>query len=183
MNWFTKGWWKFWQVDTEPKTLEILRKHEHLISKYTEIDVKESKGIGEPVIAIVKSFKEKGRWKITEQQDPFARWSYDSKYVFTVEDSVTGERYKMCSNGYTCLGSGRYAYRIRFPKAMSTWYLPFWMTEAEKKYVCESFEVISNRVAERIQLVEDRYRTKDNKQAKVNQDKERQRLISLYCKE
>lgn len=141
------------------------------------------KDISEPVISIVKSFKEKGRWKITEQQDPFGRWSYNSKYVFTAEDSVTGERYKMCSNSYTCLGSGRYCYIIRFPKGLSTWYFPSWMTEAEKKYVCETFEVISNKVAERIQLVEDRYRTKDEKQAKVNQDKERQRLMNLYCKE
>jgi len=142
-------------------------------------------GISEPVWSIVKTFKEKGRWKITDQTDPYNLGFSKSYYSFSVEDTKTGESYTMRSTNYIWMNVswGRWRNNIRFPKGMVSHYLPSWMTETEKKYVCESFEAISNKVAGRIELVMDRYNTKDEKKVKINQDKERNRLMSLYCGE
>lgn len=160
------------------------KKDEEVIAPSRQRDNRPA-NISEPVISIVESFKEKGRWRITDQSDPYSIGFSKCYYSFSVKDTVTDEIYTMQSGSYIWLNTGwcRYRNNIRFPKSMVHGCLPSWMTEAEKKYVCERFEIISNKVAARIQLVEDRYRTKDEKQAKVNQDKERQRLMSLYCKE
>lgn len=143
-----------------------------------------TKDISEPVISIVESFKERGRWVISSADNPFQVRHYGSGYKFIAEDKVTGEKYNLTSPNYIYLHT-RFGVKhmIRFPYGASRSTLPSWMTKEEKEYVAKAFEKISAKVKERFQLAEDRSLSKDEKQAKVNQDKERQRLMSLYCKE
>lgn len=139
--------------------------------------------VGEPVRAIVKSFKEKGRWKVAPNFDFWSLNPYKCSTTFSVEDTKTGERYTITSDSYIyCYGTfGRSP--IVFPWKISKYGLPSWMTEGEKKFVVEELNAISASVKERLTLVEDRKCTRDQKQAKVNQEKERNRLMALYCKD
>lgn len=146
-------------------------------------DNKRKSDISEPVISIVKSLKERGRWKITDQAHPLSSTAWYGRYSFTAVDTVTGESYSLSATGQHYLTKWSYRNWVVFPKGLDQFSLPSWMNESERKYVCDEFDKISYRVAERFKVVEDRQRTKDEKQAKVNQDKERQRLMNLYCKE
>lgn len=139
--------------------------------------------ISEPVISIVKSFKEKGRWKFLDSPDLHKLGYLGTFYSFSVKDTVTDEVYHLASKSQYYCFSGMWRCRAKvFPKNLEAATLPSWMTDQEKDYVVQVFEGVSLRVSERFKAVEDRQRSKDEKQAKVNQDKERQRLMNLYCK-
>lgn len=138
-------------------------------------------GIGEPVIAVVKSFKEKGRWKIESDlysQERTAVYSWKNYHIYTITDTKTRESYEIKSSY-----SVYYNHTRVFPSNLNAHSLPTWMSNEEKQYVKETFDKISEEIQCRVTVVEDRKRSKSEKLAKVNQDKERQRLINLYCKE
>lgn len=136
--------------------------------------------ISEPVISIVKSFSEKGRWKIKNDAHPLEANKYGSGYSFTVRDTKTGEVYNIKSKCYVNLYINYSKYML-FPQKLNTFNLPSWMTEEERLYVVEAVDALTEKVNQRFKVIEDRQKSKDNKQAKVNQDKERQRLMDIYC--
>ena len=140
--------------------------------------------ISEPVISIVESFKEKGRWKVDSKEQCTTSF-HKSSIRFIVTDTKTGEIYNISCNNYIVLyphqGLTSSTYKIvRFPKDINFYSLSSWMTKAEKDYVWQAVENISKSVEQRMLLISDRKKSKDEKQAKVNQDKERQRLVKLY---
>lgn len=141
--------------------------------------------ISEPVISIVKSLREKGRWKLLDAHDLYKiGYTSISFYSFSVKDTVTDEIYHLASENQHYCFSGMWPCRAKvFPYKLNKHSLPSWMTEYEKNYVVQEFDQISTHVSERFKAVEDRRVTRDKKQAKINQDKERQRLMSIYCKE
>lgn len=150
-----------------------------------KFDVK-LKDVSEPVISIVESFKEKGRWKVEsiDQDTNFRK----SSVRFIITDTKTDEIYNISCNNYIvlypCQGLISNTYKIvRFPKDINFYSLPSWMNKPEKDYVWQAVENISRSVEQRMLLISDRKKNKDEKQAKINQDKERQRLMSIYCKE
>lgn len=145
------------------------------------------KDISEPVISIVESFKEKGRWKVDSKEEDTVSFR-KSSIRFIVTDTETGEIYNISCDNYLVLypsqGLISSTYKIvRFPKDINFYSFPSWMTKPEKEYVWQAVENISKSVEQRMLLISDRKKNKDEKQAKVNQDKERQRLMDLYCKE
>lgn len=143
--------------------------------------IKDSK-ISEPVYAIVKTFDEKGRWKAHKMFDYLSVNPYKSTYNFVFEDTVTGEKYDIRSK-YSHWSFIGYHKQLAFPEGVLSHYLPSWMTQAEKDYVISEIEKRGKIFEERVNRIEDRKHKKSEAKAKVNQDKERQRLMKLYCKE
>ena len=141
------------------------------------------KDISEPVLSIVKTFSEKGRWKISHQGNPIMVNLYNQNWSFTITDTKTEEVYHLASRSYYSSFSGLFPYMyLCFPRELMIHTLPSWMTHTEKTYVYEEFEKISKQVGARMEMIEDRRKTKDEKQAQVNKDKERARLKGVYCK-
>ena len=140
--------------------------------------------ISEPVYAIVKTFDEKGRWRVKSNFDPWVSPSYYKRlYSFTVTDNTTEEEYNLYSDGFYYTDVFGLFSRTMFPYGVSKHYMPTWMTEAEKDYVVSEIEEWGKVWNERFKRIEDRKHKKSEAKAKVNQDKERQRLMKLYCKE
>ena len=143
--------------------------------------VKPPKGISEPVLSIVKTFSEKGRWKVTPCFDIFKISLHRELPRFTVTDTSTGETFDLYSNTYF------YHYTTRFqfvvPDKVVRWGMPTWMTPVEGEYMKDVIQGYMEGVNERFKVLKDRSESKDQKQSKVNQDKERNRLMNLYCGE
>ena len=137
--------------------------------------VKPPSNISEPVLSIVKTFSEKGRWKVTMIGDHGIRFCHQP-YYFNAVDTVTGESYKVSSPSY--LWS---AHLKELPDEIRSSGLPTWLTLEEKKFVIESVNNILLSIKARLEAVNDRVLSKDQKQTKANQDKERNRLMDLYC--
>lgn len=150
--------------------------------KDVEEFIKDSK-ISEPVYAIVKTFDEKGRWKIKSNFDPWCCTPYKCAYSFTATDTITKEEYTLYSDGFYWTEVFGLFSRTMFPCRVTKHYMPTWMTEAEKDFVVGEIEKRGKIWAERFKRIEDRNHKKSEAKAKVNQDKERQRLMKLYCKE
>jgi hypothetical protein len=56
------------------------------------------------------------------------------------------------------------------------------MTEDEWGYVEAVVQKHMDEINQRFEIIKDKQRSKDCKQSKINQDKERQRLMSVYYK-
>jgi hypothetical protein len=134
--------------------------------------------ISEPVLSIVKTFSEKGRWKIKPLFNLFTNDYYLCK--FEVTDTVTGEDYIIHS--YSRYYHYTTTKQFIVPNKIHSYSKPSWMTEDEWKYVTDIVQSYMDKINERFKVIEDRQRSKNEKQAKVNQDKERARLVALYCK-
>lgn len=141
---------------------------------------RERKDISEPVLSIVKTFSEKGRWKIKPLFNLFTN-DYYNLCKFEVTDTVTGEVYIIHSYSHYY----HYTTTKQFivPNKIHSYSKPSWMTEDEWKYVAYVVQSYMEKINERFEVIKDRDRKQNEKQAKVNQDKERQRLMNLYCKE
>ena len=133
--------------------------------------------ISAPVQEIIKSFSEPKRWKVTEY--PESSSSPRCYHKFTALDTKTGESFTIKSEGIICAWAGQR--RLVFPKYLSGYHLPTWMTENERNVMQEALRNISAKLEDRFTVINDRRLSKAEKQAKVNKDKERQRLIDLYC--
>lgn len=134
--------------------------------------------ISAPVQEIITSLSEPKRWKLTQHPDSgsFHRHCY---HKFTALDTKTGESIEIKSEGTICAQyAGR---RITFPRYFSANHLPTWLTFEERKAIKAAVDAISAKLAERFTLINDRRFSKTEKQAQANKDKERQRLVDLYC--
>lgn len=146
----------------------------------THPDNKRKSDISEPVISIVESFKEKGRWKIEPCFDLFKLRVYRDLVKFKVTDTFTGEVYNLIS--HQCYYHYTRYKQITVPNRLHSSSAPSWMTPEEWDYLSSVVQGHMDNINQRLEVIKDRQRTKDEKQAKVNQDKERQRLKELYCK-
>jgi hypothetical protein len=131
--------------------------------------------ISEPVISFLKVFNENPkRFKLeqTLKMSEGAEDGFQSGYKLT--DNILKESWKIDENQYY----QRYYPRTTCTKIYSDGYFgwPQWMTREEREYVflnLRSYYI--NRRNTRDTLIKDR--------AKRTQDKERARLMNLYCKE
>ena len=137
--------------------------------------------ISEPVLSIVKTFGEKGRWRITSDWDLELR-PEEGCDRFKVLDKVTQEEYILTSYRFnSCLIFGKL---IHLPSGIvGPGTLPTWLTKDEKAFVVEIIELHLKELNNRVMAIRDRYYSKDQKKTKAAQDKERQRLMNLYCGE
>ena len=138
-----------------------------------------SMDISEPVISIVESFKEKGRWKVKPLFDLFTH--QNTLYSFEIRDSRTGETHNIYS--HRCYYYYTETKQLTFPDKIHSYSSPSWMTTEEWDYVCVNAQRYMDTINERFKVIKDRKVKTSHAQAKVNQEKERQRLISIYCKE
>ena len=137
--------------------------------------------VSEPVISIVKTFDEKRRWKIKPLFDTQKPIPYKSYLTWEALDTVTQEKHTIYSRGTYWLGLDKVRrLYILAPQGTVEYSLPSWMTEAEKKYVCQAIEKRMEAVNERFEVIKDRQRIGAEKQAQINQQKERERLMKLY---
>ena len=166
-NWFQKTLSRPYEKVAEGLQSEI----EKLSSK--------PKDVSEPVISIVESFKEKGRWKVKPLFDLFTH--QNTLYSFEIRDSRTGETHTIYS--HRCYYYYTETKQFPFPDKIHSYSSPSWMTTEEWDYVCVNAQRYMNTINERFKVIKDRKVKTSLAQAKVNQEKERQRLISIYCKE
>lgn len=137
-------------------------------------------GISEPVLSIVKTFDEKGRWRLEEVREShlFYRGSLKSGRV---TDNKTGEVFDICFTGYIALLTiTRY---VTIPNNIHPYSLPYWMTEAEKEYVASEANKRLDVLAKRAKRVEDREDVRLARSVKKSLQQERERFVALYCKE
>ena len=140
--------------------------------------VKPPKDISEPVLSIVKTFSEKGRWKIEGDGGISTLRFSGQTYYFTATDTVTKESYTLTSRDYL------WSFRWKpLPDEINSRGLPTWMNDAEKKLVIDTVNSYLFMVKKRLDIINDRQRAKSQKQTKAAQDKERKRLMKLYCGE
>ena len=137
--------------------------------------------VSEPVLSIVKTFKEKGRWKITPCFDIFKISLLRELPRFTVKDTFTGEVFDLYSHTYFYHFTTRFQFVV--PDRVHTYSTPTWMTAVEGEYMKNVIQGYMEDVNERFKVLKDRSESKDQKQSKANQDKERNRLMNLYCGE
>lgn len=168
----------------------LARPYEKAAEKAIIDKTEKPKDISEPVIAIVKTFSEPRRWKIQKKEfKPFEKdVSWGSYMVFTVEDTKTKEIYSFHSKTYQTyspieLGVNYTLEGFWFPKTLHPWYLPSWMTEEEKDYVAKVANKIFEKYNQRILAVQDRNRSRQHALSEKMRQKERERLIKVYCNE
>lgn len=136
------------------------------------------KDISEPVLTIVKTFSEKGRWKIKATFDPF-RGPLRNYPSFRVVDSISKEEHTLLSESFYY--QEIYGKLFIAPQYVVSRSLPSWMSDTEKKYVAGKIDEYGAAIKQRFLKIQDRENEKWEKQAKINQDKERNRLMSVYC--
>lgn len=148
-----------------------------------EIDqlVRQISNISEPVISIVKTFDEKGRWKIKPLFDVYGAVPRKEAPSWEAIDTVTGEKHTIYSDSFYYLDRGLMMFVI--PTGTWTYHMPSWMTEVEKEYVCKAIEKKMLAVNERLTQIKDKKRRGGEKQALINQQKERTRIMKLYVGE
>jgi len=168
---------------------DLFRKPAFLVTEYHPEDQPgwipvKSDGISQPVKEIVATFYEKGRWKLQKHNYDWNKRYYMGRgETFKVVDRVTKEEYSFRSDSYKLVNKLYGDWNSYFvPRTVNEWGLPSWMTEKEKEYVVLHANKLLQKLHERITIWEDRKRSKWEAQAKINQDKERQRLVELYCK-
>lgn len=138
------------------------------------------KDISEPVLSIVKTFSEKGRWKIKPLFTLFEVKDYYELCKFEVTDILTGEVYTIHS--YSRYYHYTTTKQFIVPNKIHRYSKPSWMTEDEWKYVTDVVQAYMEKINERFEVIKDRDRKQSEKQAQVNKDKERARLKGVYCK-
>lgn len=141
---------------------------------------KKSGNISEPVHSIVKTFDERARWKMKSMHRETGYASQRLVFIFT--DSKTNEVcYMFADREYWCNSLDTLmlilpcSFKYNSP-------LPTWMTEEEKEYVISEVNKRMKVLAERIRRVEDRRKKKSEAKSKIEQTKERQRVMGVYCK-
>jgi len=133
--------------------------------------------ISEPVYSIVKTFDEKGRWSMKWHESGV--WG---SYAFHFTDNETGEKcFLLVARTYWCSEFGKFAQPMPLSFKNDS-PLPTWMTEEEKEYVISEVNKRMKVLAERIARVEDRRKKKSEAKSKIEQTKERQRVMGVYCK-
>ena len=147
-----------------------------------KVHVQLKSNISEPVQAIVKTFDEKGRWKIKMKGGVDLFLHQKSYGEWEVTDTKTGEVYHVLSE-YLYYYITRDFQAIVVPRSLYPHSLPTWMTEEEQKYVAAVVNKRMNTVEQRFKAIRDRGVEKSKVQAETNKQKERQRLMGVYCNE
>lgn len=138
--------------------------------------------ISEPVLSIVKTFDEKGRWKISTDFNPFTgAVCYKSYISWTAKDSITGEAYCFCSYGYYYILESMCMLLV--PRDIVASMLPTWMTDNEKEYVADVIGAKMEVIGGCFEVIRDKKLKGYEKQAHINQQKERARIMKLYLGE
>lgn len=163
-------WWKNLVV-----AYKVVKRQEEVDKKLDTIPER-TYNISEPVWSIVKSFGEKGRWRVETDFKPLT--DFKSSPAFRATDAKTGESIVFTSESYYCSHS-----HVVIPKTINRYYLPSWMTDEEKRYVQDDVCKRMGKINERFERVKDRYRKASDAQHEINKSKERQRLMKVYCKE
>ena len=170
-NLFGNGWVKLAEKEAEIQELE---------SFYEEAFYpphKPFKGVSEPVIAICKTFSEKGRWKIELSTQCM------SYYSWRVLDTKTEERTNFTTEGYyaACIGAKLFSYYL--PKTIMRSSLPNWMTDKEKEYLSCVAEQHIQKLYARMKRIERNSLDRLQKGLESYNKIERKRLMDVYCKE
>jgi|SRR5690606_1413166 len=144
--------------------------------------VRQTSNISEPVIPIVKTFDEKGRWKIKPLFDVYGAIPRKEAPRWEAFDTVTGEKHTIYSDSFYYLDRG-FLMTLVIPKGVMPDRMPSWMTEVEKEYVCQAIAKKMLAVNERFTQIKDKKRRGGEKRARINQQKERERLMKIYVGE
>lgn len=167
----------------------LTRPYEKAAKEATIDKTEKPKDISEPVIAIVKTFSEPRRWKIEKTiRGPFEQSYAGLDMKFSVVDTKTDERYHCSANVYFWSDPVKSKYcemgnSYGIPLKINPLSLPSWMTLEERIFIVQQAQPYLNNLNERLTVVFDRKRKKEQAVSKKMQDKERMRLMKVYCNE
>jgi hypothetical protein len=136
--------------------------------------------ISEPVLSMVNTLSEKGRWKFKAEFDVWSTRAFrGARYKWILFDKKTEEKFEFFSSGYRFFTPSRKA-MIIIPTDTLQPYLPFWLTGDEVEYLKNLFKIHLKNLEDRLEQVSAMSEKKKEGIIERNRSIERDRLIKIY---